>query len=360
MAQTAGNLAEAITLSEQSVDLYRSLAEPWGLAEALTFLGNQTLNRFEPAENGEQFLSESLEIFERLGNRRGVAKALRRLGMHANLHGRAEESETWLRRSLAIYEQMADRTNIAGVLRTLSSLVANNHGRFAEAHSLLAEAMRLAQSLGNRRQIGITGGMLAFMSIHLGNFQQACAEGLAGLEVARAISDPWVISFVLWQLGDIAVVQGDPEQAERYLRESLVIERGADHLLRLHDVLTSSAYTAHAMGRSEYVAQCLLNALRGAVEDRLWFSAVRALPLAALHTLEQDQPERAVELWSMALGYPHVANSAWYNAIVGRSLQAAADTLSPERAAVLLEQGRRRDLWETVAEILVTVESRES
>ena len=93
MAQNVGNLAEATTLSEQSVDLYRSLADSWGLAEALVFLGNQTLNRFEPAENGEQFLSESLEIFERLGDRRGVAKVLKRSGMHANLHGRAEESE---------------------------------------------------------------------------------------------------------------------------------------------------------------------------------------------------------------------------------------------------------------------------
>ena len=198
------------------------------------------------------------------------------------------------------------------------------------------------------------------MSLHLGDFQQACVEGAASLEAGRAISDPWVTSFALWQLGDITLVQGDPEQAERYLQESLVIERGANHLLRLHDVLISSAYTAYALGRNGYVAQCLFNALRGAVEDRLWFSAVRALPLAALHALEQDQPERAVELWAMALGFPHVANSAWYNAIVGRPLQAAADALSLERAAVLQEQGRRRDLWETVVEILETVESNET
>ncbi|MGB3713312.1 MAG: hypothetical protein WA996_02670 [Candidatus Promineifilaceae bacterium] len=55
----------------------------------------------------------------------------------------------------------------------------------------------------------------------------------------------------------------------------------------------------------------VLEALRIAVEYRTILQLLLGLTLTALQLLEEDDVERAVELYSLALEEPKVANSRW-------------------------------------------------
>jgi hypothetical protein len=59
-----------------------------------------------------------------------------------------------------------------------------------------------------------------------------------------------------------------------------------------------------------------------------------------------------VELYALASRYPLVANSRWFEDVVGQHIAAAAATLPPERVVAAQARGQARDLVATVSELL--------
>jgi hypothetical protein len=78
-----------------------------------------------------------------------------------------------------------------------------------------------------------------------------------------------------------------------------------------------------------------------------------ALPGLALYLARRGEAERATTVWAQAQGYPLVANSIWYEDVVGRELEVVAASLPPEVAEAVRERGRALDLWETAEVLLV-------
>jgi hypothetical protein len=80
------------------------------------------------------------------------------------------------------------------------------------------------------------------------------------------------------------------------------------------------------------------------------------LPAVALWLAEQGQVIRAVELYALCTRYPLVANSRWFEDVVGQPIAAAAAALPPDDVAAARERGRARELDATVKELLVQLE----
>jgi hypothetical protein len=76
------------------------------------------------------------------------------------------------------------------------------------------------------------------------------------------------------------------------------------------------------------------------------------LPVTSLILAGQGKPGRAVEIYALASRYPYVANSHWFEDVVGKHITAVAATLPPEVVGAAQERGRARDLWETAQELL--------
>ena len=77
-----------------------------------------------------------------------------------------------------------------------------------------------------------------------------------------------------------------------------------------------------------------------------------ALPVAALILADEGQHERAVELYEMALRYPYVANSRWFEDVAGKEIAAIAAALPPAVVAAAKERGRARDELATIEELI--------
>jgi hypothetical protein len=59
-----------------------------------------------------------------------------------------------------------------------------------------------------------------------------------------------------------------------------------------------------------------------------------------------------VELYALASRYGFVANSRWFEDVVGKQIADVAATLPPEVVTAAQERGRARDLRETAQELL--------
>lgn len=55
-----------------------------------------------------------------------------------------------------------------------------------------------------------------------------------------------------------------------------------------------------------------------------------------------------MELYALACTYPYVANSCWYEDVVGCELAEAAAGLPPDVVAAARARGQALDLWTTV------------
>jgi hypothetical protein len=84
--------------------------------------------------------------------------------------------------------------------------------------------------------------------------------------------------------------------------------------------------------------------------------AAAALILADAADSTESAKVRAVELYALLSRHPHVANSRWYEDVVGKQITAIAKTLPADVVAAAQERGKTRDLWETAEELLEELE----
>ena len=80
------------------------------------------------------------------------------------------------------------------------------------------------------------------------------------------------------------------------------------------------------------------------------------IPGIALLLSSLGEPERAVELYALASTNPYVANSCWFEDVVGKHIAKVAESLPSKVVAAARERGRTRDLWETAEELLAEFE----
>jgi tetratricopeptide (TPR) repeat protein len=228
-------------------------------------------------------------------------------------------------------------------------------GKFGEAWVVAEENLRQCQELGHRPLLARTLGLTAAVLQDLGQYDRASEQALLDIRVAEEIGELGLASYAMWLLGDIRVAQGQYAEAGEILKRSIEIHRSIRYQARLKDVVTSEGYAAYGLGQSHEVRRCLVEALQMSLDDRLWFTAIRALPLAALYAISQERAETAVELYALASSVQHIANSSWFEDVAGRHVTAAAQALPAAVVCAAQERGRTRDLWQTIEEVLESV-----
>ena len=78
--------------------------------------------------------------------------------------------------------------------------------------------------------------------------------------------------------------------------------------------------------------------------------------LRVMEMLDEGHTERGLELYALALRHPFVANSRWFEDVVGKRVAEVAAGLPAEVVAAAVERGRSRDVDATIAELLAELE----
>jgi hypothetical protein len=150
----------------------------------------------------------------------------------------------------------------------------------------------------------------------------------------------------------VALARKASDEAHSHLIKSTEILRKTVGGAILADSLALLGYADLALDRSTEAEQHLTEALHLAVEGRLWLPLLRIMPGLALLLSDAGQIERAVELYALASRELHVANSRWFEDVVGRHIASASTALSSEVVDAAKARGRARDLWATAEELL--------
>jgi tetratricopeptide (TPR) repeat protein len=349
-------LEQAKRLCEQSLDLYQTVENRWGAANALDRLG-WVLIRLNDHGAAKVRLEQSLSLYRALGDRWGLSLVLSKLTLAYIALGDLDAGKRLSLESLEIGRNQGYRYHVAFSMAS-AGYAYKSMGKYAEAIPILQEAMAIFQDIGFRLEVAYQNHHLGFIEAHLGHYEQAQQYAETSMALFQKLGQNMLVgsgqSYNI--MGMVTLASGDYHAAQRHFQEAAgALKEGNKHLLA--EALIGLAYATRALGEHHQARRHFLKALHTTLESQHHLLLTIILAPAALLLTDQDQPERAVELYSRALQHPHIANSRWYEAVVGRYIRAAAKSLLPEVVAAAEARGRGRDLWATAAALLKELET---
>jgi tetratricopeptide (TPR) repeat protein len=120
------------------------------------------------------------DLYERAGDRAGLALALRQYGTALLRLGEFEQAEAELRHSIDLYRQLSDQRMIVRGLGYLATLL-QMRGDYAQARTALTDVLEMAKEIGDDRMVPTTAMNLAETEFALGDAETAARRAQENL-----------------------------------------------------------------------------------------------------------------------------------------------------------------------------------
>jgi predicted ATPase/class 3 adenylate cyclase len=165
-------------------------------------------------ERAAALYERSLTLFEELGDDRGRAVLLHRVGNVAMKRGDLMRAREAVEQSRAIHEENDDEWGVAQTLGTLGA-IARDEGDDDDAYDLLARSASIAREIGDTGLVAWwTGGMLAelaALSLKAGRIDAAESQAREALALGAELHDRASRVFGVGLLARVAVERGEGE-----------------------------------------------------------------------------------------------------------------------------------------------------
>lgn len=249
---------------------------------------------------GEALAQESLMLFRELGDRRGIALSLDRLGMAAWRRGDFPAARVLLEEDLPLFKEVDDKDRVAWSLFTLG-LLNNKQGEYSRANTLFEEGLALFRALGNKRGIAASLTQLAG-TLFVSQGDQTLIYPLLkeGLLLDQEVGDKEGMAVASLLLGWVALKQGDVVTARSRVEESLVLYREMEHREGMAEALSLLGKVEATLGDYAYARNLFEDSLAMAQEigdKELIASGLEGL---ASVVAVQGEPDWASRLWGAA------------------------------------------------------------
>src|SRR4051794_31648307 len=219
LAAEQGDYEVAEPLLLESLELWQELGDREGVAESLNHLGNLDRGRFE-FDRARARLIESLEIRRELGNERGMAVSLRNLGLVAALQRDHDTARARYDEALPLARRTGDKRVIATVARALA-LARFTDGERVQARELAEEGLALMRELGDRQGIAELLTVLAGMSTAEGDASTGASMMEEALAIWATLGSVDAVAWTHTTLGEMALDRGDATTAAPHLAAGL-------------------------------------------------------------------------------------------------------------------------------------------
>ena len=158
-------------------------------------------------------LRESLELAERVGDRRTLAAALQPLGLAAMGEGDRAAARAYLEQAVTL-ARTRDPREVAAALSALALLL-RLEGRTAEARKSYEEMLEISRDLGDRESEVIVLINRALIAMDAGELGPAHADLADALELAAPLASPRIDQCLLDTCAALAAIDGDAPRAAR-------------------------------------------------------------------------------------------------------------------------------------------------
>jgi len=215
-----GNLVGTTELVEDALNTCREVDDKEGLAWCLNLLGQARLWSDEGVNEAAHFLSESVEIFNSLENDWGLAWSLRYLGTAVVFQGDYERGIKLQKHGIHIFEEIGDMWNTAHSLFLMGNS-AYRQSDFQEAISAYEDSLVMSGLFENKVIAAHSQRGLAQLALKSDDLQHAEELFRESLEVFQKIGDDSCTARTMVFLAEVGQRKGDHEQAEEFLNQAL-------------------------------------------------------------------------------------------------------------------------------------------
>jgi predicted ATPase/DNA-binding XRE family transcriptional regulator len=242
-AWNQGDYLDAEQLCGQSLELYRRLEDERGMAGAYEGMG-ASARALRDYGRAEAHFEAGLALYRELDDQEGVGRTL--LGLGAIVYRRSDyvRATTMGEQSLELYERLGDQPGMAHALGFLA-ILAECRGDYRQHAALMERCFALEQQLGDT--ISMAGSTATFADIALRQGDYSRAEPLyqQALAVFQQAGSKRSVGHIYIDLGNIALAKSELRSArERYERAFSLLQEVSDPL---------SIAAAHAsLGRLAY------------------------------------------------------------------------------------------------------------
>jgi predicted ATPase/DNA-binding CsgD family transcriptional regulator len=163
------------------------------------------------------------------------AKALSGAGFLNWMQGDQLAARSQLEESVALWRELGDKQGLAQALRFLSGSF-ESQGEYALARPLAEESVDLFRQGEDKFGLAITLSRLGITALAQGDHAAARAYLEEGVAISREIEDDWALALALRNLGIGAFRLGDYERSATWLRESLAVLRDTGNPLYMQNL----------------------------------------------------------------------------------------------------------------------------
>jgi len=334
---------------EQSLDLYRALDDGWGMANALASLG-WLVQHGGAYDDARRLYEQSLHLRQSLEDRWGVVNSLISLSGVVLYQGYPDQAERLVRQSIDLHQEQGDRAGLARSLGKLGEAL-TWLGLFSDARVPLEEGRTIYEDLGLREAAAFHEAMLGHVTTHQGNYELARHQAEMALATFQEADSQRGVAYAFLVKGWAGLIAAAETEVRDWLDRSRTIYSTLGQRDELAQALTLLGYLSYRQADLARAEQYLHEAWHIAAEIRAFMPMMLAVPLQALLWLARDKPEQAARLHALAWRYPFVANSRWFDDMVGRHLNEALARLPDQVLKTAQETGRAQPLETAVAAI---------
>jgi predicted ATPase len=223
--QLRGHLIEGRRWADEILSLPSAEGRTAGRAKALGAAGSLAYWQFDPPAVRVAY-SESLEIWEEIGDPRGIAEAAHNMSYSYAMDQDSAGAHRLLERSRLLFEEVGDRRGVGDVLWILA-LISRLEGDLAQSRSFAEESLRLHRAIGDRFGQMDALHMLGRAAFQAGDIAEARRCFHETLEVYARMGNRTGIAIALDNLAAQANVRGDPVRALRLGGASTAIKEAA-------------------------------------------------------------------------------------------------------------------------------------
>ena len=220
------NFAECIALCEEAVELYRSIGDREGEADALVRAATAyaRLSRFDKTNERS---TAALEIFDAIGKRQGQATVLINRSILAVRLGAFDEAAEAMSRARDTFEALHDKRGLTACDINLAA-VRLWQGRPDEARSLAREALALARSLKLPAYEAAALANIGTAERNLGDFKAGIEHLEASLRLRRKVKRP---ADAINDLADLVIAYLRAKDIKGALRTAKLLQSHSDQWL---------------------------------------------------------------------------------------------------------------------------------
>jgi tetratricopeptide (TPR) repeat protein len=178
--------------------------------------------RQDARAEAEQLLARALQLYQEIGNVRGVGLALDRMGKTLKSQGKLEEAMALQQQALARVHDAGDDLTAASILEGMAATEVER-GRLDSARRLYGEAIELDRKVGNEKGHAIALQNLAWIEHDAGDVVAARRHAEEAMAMQERRGEELDLAYSLDCAAIMALEQDDLATADRLLARALAL-----------------------------------------------------------------------------------------------------------------------------------------